>query len=230
MNTDSFRVLFVNISDAGADINENIGVIVIVREKGKLIKWDATKAFGFIAPNSNGKHVFIHKSAFSKGKRNPQLNDIITYTLVKDKQGRPAAEQATFSGEKLIKKKAKGRSVFSIYVALIFLGLLLAAMLLSYLPINLVMAYFGVSLLTMILYYLDKLRAQRNAWRTAESTLHLFALLGGWPGAAIAQQFLRHKTQKREFRQIYWFTVILNCGLLMWLMSANGTSLMRIFY
>jgi uncharacterized membrane protein YsdA (DUF1294 family)/cold shock CspA family protein len=198
----------------------------IVRAKGKLVKWDNSKAFGFITPNTGGKDIFIHKSAFSKRERSPKINDIITFTLVKDEQGRPVAKEATFSGEKLIKKKAKSRSVFSIYLALVFLGLLLVAMFFAYLPVNLVMVYFCVSLFTMMLYYFDKRKAQRDAWRTPESTLHLFALFGGWPGAAIAQQLLRHKTQKKAFRHVFWLTVILNCGALIWLMSEHGTQYM----
>jgi uncharacterized membrane protein YsdA (DUF1294 family) len=36
------------------------------------------------------------------------------------------------------------------------------------------------------------------------------ALAGGWPGALLAQQVLRHKSTKREFRQVFWATVLLN--------------------
>jgi len=38
---------------------------------------------------------------------------------------------------------------------------------------------------------MDKSAAQRNAWRTPEGTLHMLSLVGGWPGAMIAQQILR---------------------------------------
>ena len=78
-----------------------------MRLKGKLIKWSDERAFGFIAPNGGGDHVFIHKSAFSNRQRTPQIKDIITFSITKDKQGRYCADEATFSGEKLKKKQDK---------------------------------------------------------------------------------------------------------------------------
>jgi cold shock CspA family protein len=59
-----------------------------MRMKGKLIKWNDDKAFGFIAPNGGGDHVFIDKTALSNRKRIPKINDVITFTISKDKQGR----------------------------------------------------------------------------------------------------------------------------------------------
>lgn len=89
--------------------------------------------------------------------------------------------------------------------------------------------YLSVSSLTFILYAYDKFKAKRGAWRTPESTLHLLSLIGGWPGAAIAQQSLRHKSQKKEFRFIFWLTVIVNFGALFWLLSSSGAQLMSMF-
>lgn len=200
-----------------------------MRLKGKLIKWDDEKAFGFIVPNGGGDHVFIHKSAFSNRQRTPQIKDIITFSITKDKQGRYCADEATFSGEKLKKKQAKRVSKFSIYLSVIFLGLMIAALVIGHIPINLVLVYLGGSTFTFMLYAYDKSKAKRGAWRTPESTLHLFALAGGWPGAAIAQQTLRHKSQKKEFRFVFWLTVIANFCALAWLMSSSGEQLMNIF-
>ena len=52
--------------------------------------------------------------------------------------------------------------------------------------------------------------------RIRESTLHLFSLLGGWPGALIAQELFRHKAKKLEFQFFYWITVVANCLTLAW--------------
>jgi uncharacterized membrane protein YsdA (DUF1294 family) len=73
-----------------------------------------------------------------------------------------------------------------------------------------------------IAYAIDKWAAMNNRWRTAEGTLHLFALAGGWPGALMAQQALRHKTQKKAFRVVFWATVMLNCAAFVWIHSADG--------
>jgi cold shock CspA family protein len=91
--------------------------------KGKLIKWNNEKVFGFIAPNGGGEHVFIHKTAFSNRQRTPQINNVITFSITKDNQGRFCADEAIFSGEKLIKRQAKSINKFSIYLSVIFLGI-----------------------------------------------------------------------------------------------------------
>jgi uncharacterized membrane protein YsdA (DUF1294 family) len=68
----------------------------------------------------------------------------------------------------------------------------------------------AASLLAFLAYALDKSAARRGAWRTSEGTLHMLAVVGGWPGALLAQQLLRHKSTKAEFRAVFWFTVVLN--------------------
>lgn len=198
----------------------------VLRFKGKLINWNENKAFGFVKPNGSGEHVFIHKTALSNRKRTPKINDVITFSISKDNQGRYCADEATFTGEKLKKQQAKKVSTFSIYLSIIFLGFITTAYFLGHLPQNLVLLYFGASVITFFAYAFDKSKAQRGAWRTPESTLHMFSLIGGWPGAAVAQQLLRHKSQKKEFRMSFWFTVIVNSAALFWLLSPGGSNLL----
>lgn len=73
------------------------------------------------------------------------------------------------------------------------------------------------------MYAKDKSAAEWDKWLTSESTLHTISLLGGWPGAKIAQSFLRHKSKKHSFRITYWVTVIANCGALYWLITPKGS-------
>jgi uncharacterized membrane protein YsdA (DUF1294 family) len=80
----------------------------------------------------------------------------------------------------------------------------------------------ALSTLTFTVYALDKFKAKRNAWRIKERSLHLLSLFGGWPGAAIAQQLIRHKSAKKKFRIIFWLTVVVNVSILLWLCSASG--------
>ena len=65
----------------------------------------------------------------------------------------------------------------------------------------------ALSLITFLLYRTDKRWAETKAWRVPESTLHLAALLGGWPGAYWGQQWFRHKTAKLSFRLVFWLTI-----------------------
>lgn len=71
-------------------------------------------------------------------------------------------------------------------------------------------AYGIVSMLAFFLYWADKRKARAEAWRTPENVLHAVELAGGWPGALIAQQVLRHKTRKVSFQILFWFIVALH--------------------
>jgi len=82
--------------------------------------------------------------------------------------------------------------------------------------------YLAVSLITYLVYAFDKTAAKDGAWRTKESTLHGLSLVGGWPGAVIAQQTLRHKSSKQSFRFIFWITVILNVAAFLWILTSAG--------
>ncbi len=65
------------------------------------------------------------------------------------------------------------------------------------------------STMTFLAYRSDKRRAELGQWRIPESTLHLLELLGGWPGAFLAQRIFRHKTSKLSYQGVFWGIVIL---------------------
>ncbi|WP_207864396.1 DUF1294 domain-containing protein [Pseudomonas sp. 58(2021)] len=71
-------------------------------------------------------------------------------------------------------------------------------------------AYGIVSVLAFFLYWADKRKARAETWRTPENVLHAVELAGGWPGALIAQQVLRHKTRKVSFQILFWVIVALH--------------------
>ena len=80
-------------------------------------------------------------------------------------------------------------------------------------------SYFtGLSFTTFIMYAWDKRQAKQSAHkkvnRTPERTLQLLSLLGGWPGALIAQQWLRHKSQKRRFIVVLWLCIFGNVSVI----------------
>ena len=88
-------------------------------------------------------------------------------------------------------------------------------------------AYVLLSMFTFAIYAVDKSSARKGTRRISESTLHLLSLTGGWPGALVAQQVLRHKTRKQPFRFVFSITVILNCCVSVWLFTSTGTSALR---
>ncbi|WP_336269223.1 DUF1294 domain-containing protein [Vreelandella arctica] len=83
--------------------------------------------------------------------------------------------------------------------------------------IPIVAFYAVISMLAYITYAIDKKAAINNRRRVSEKTLHLLGVMGGWPGAFLAQQRLRHKTQKTAFQVTFWLTVIVNLACAGWL-------------
>ncbi len=199
-----------------------------MRSKGKLNQWNDDKGFGFITPHGGGQQVFIHIKSFNNCRQRPRLNQVVTYTLSADKQGRLCAIQASHSGERLAKKKAAKQNNFSIVFAVLFIVTVTLLTLLHYMELIILLGYIGLSLVTFIAYAIDKSRAQKDLWRTSESTLQILALFGGWPGALIAQQKLRHKSKKVSFRVVLGVTVLMNISALSWLFSPSGRDVLSV--
>lgn len=198
-----------------------------MRTKGKITSWNDEKGYGFITPATGGERVFIHIKAFSNRNRRPGSNQVVTYALSTDKQGRPCAVKATLAGDRLRderKAKSSSLSLASIIVLLVIIGAFALKGKVS--PLTLAF-YVAVSLITFITYAADKSAAKKGDRRTPESSLHFLSLVGGWPGALIAQQRLRHKSRKQPFRTYFWITVFLNCGALAWLTSQPGTTILQ---
>jgi uncharacterized membrane protein YsdA (DUF1294 family) len=82
--------------------------------------------------------------------------------------------------------------------------------------------YAGASALCFVLHAIDKRAAIQGRGRIPESTLLWLSLAGGWPGAIVAQQALRHKTSKPSFRARFWASVAANASLFAWLASGAG--------
>lgn len=88
-----------------------------------------------------------------------------------------------------------------IYIAYVYLAAVLAMSVIAF-------AAFGI----------DKRRARLDKNRISEKRLHLFALLGGWPGALLGQSWFRHKTVKLSFRVVLWLIVAMHAMLILgWL-------------
>ncbi|MBA3685849.1 MAG: DUF1294 domain-containing protein [Planctomycetes bacterium] len=67
-----------------------------------------------------------------------------------------------------------------------------------------------MSAITVIAYAVDKRAARAGRPRIAEATLHALELLGGWPGALVAQQLLRHKNAKVSYQLVFWLVVAIH--------------------
>ena len=190
-----------------------------MRHQVRLTTWHDDRGFGFITPNGGGQRVFVHRKDFAPGRR-PRGNELVTYELQVDGQRRHNARNVDYVGSGRRRLPALGAIVAPV-LALVFFGYLAGETLEGQMHWAVPAAYAFMSVLTYAMYRHDKSAASRGAWRTQESTLHLLSLLCGWPGALIAQRWLRHKSVKAAFLVTFVVTVAINLGALVALRQAG---------
>ena len=78
--------------------------------------------------------------------------------------------------------------------------------------VSVVLVYAAIGVVTAIVYAIDKSLATRGRRRVRERSLHLLALLGGWPGALVAQQVFRHKRRKLGFVLVTCAIAVIHIG------------------
>jgi len=80
-----------------------------MKNKGKLVRWNEDRGFGFIKSPKIKGDIFIHISELKTMSRKPQVNDIIFFDLVTEKDGKNKAINASIEGvaEKQIQNKTK---------------------------------------------------------------------------------------------------------------------------
>ena len=201
-----------------------------MRDQGRLVEWFDDKGYGFIQPNDETKdRVFLHIKDFAQKGPRPLVGCALEYVVQLDGHGRFKAKQVTYLKANQAKKLSKASNrvdtqsssklqpmqiLCVIYI--IALGILTATGLLNSLALLFISI---INVMTYWFYSQDKEAAQLDQRRVPENTLHVLAFLGGWPAAWLAQQRLRHKTQKQPFRKVYFCTIFFNILLILWLIS-----------
>lgn len=198
-----------------------------MRTKGRIASWNDEKGYGFIQPQSGGGRVFVHIKAFANPARRPEVNQVVTFALATDLRGRTCAVNATLPGDRVRRDRRRRSGSVSTLGAMAFLVIVGVSVLTAKVPPLILGLYVVASLVTFIAYAVDKSAAKKGDWRTPESTLHLLSLAGGWPGALVAQQKLRHKSKKQPFRVVFWITVLLNSAAFAWLFTPKGTATLQ---
>lgn len=208
------------------------------RQQGRITKWQDDKGFGFIETEA-GESLFFHVSEF-KAPRRPIIHEPVVFSIGQDKQGRLQAKQVqelSFVQQQMADKNSQIRQRNAkksqqadfeagqkkrLLLGVAFYAVLVLLVVMGDLSWLVLAWYVLLGVITYLTYAKDKAAAQGGAWRTPESTLHLLSVLGGWVGAMVAQTYLRHKSQKPDFRLSFYLTVVINLGGLLFIMAGGG--------
>lgn len=170
-------------------------------QSAKIVEWNDQKGFGFLQVGKN--RLFLHRGDFVERHKRPTVGDVIRFTVGKDGKGRTCATNAAHVND-------GGRITV---LAVLLLGCLLVLPTIALVHHGADFRWVGgYVLVTGVFSYWcyahDKRLAREHGWRVSESWLHLTELVGGWPGAFLAQRRLRHKVSKPGFLMVFWLIVL----------------------
>lgn len=187
-----------------------------MRFNGTLTTWNDDRGFGFIEPTRGGQALFVHIKAFEGRATRPQIGQIFSFEVELSPDGKKRAKcvQAV-QAARLARPRRHSNTpaqwgTASLFAIPAFALLYLAVTFIWRVPHWVAGLYLAASVVSFVAYAADKSAAVAGRWRVAESTLIFLGLAGGWPGAIVAQQVLRHKSSKAEFRAAFWGSVVLN--------------------
>jgi uncharacterized membrane protein YsdA (DUF1294 family)/cold shock CspA family protein len=185
---------------------------------GRISHWDAAKGLGFVEPHGGGDRLLLKKADLAGRLKavGPVVGQAVRYNLRVDGTQRRAIDVTSVTPPNAVKQPPKGPTTSSSRLMVIpAFAVVLGALHLAWpLPRVVPLLYGALSTALFIIYGLDKWAARKGQARVAEASLHLVALLGGWPGALLGQQLFRHKTAKPAFLRMTWAMVCLNVLLL----------------
>jgi len=203
-----------------------------MRQEGILKTWNDDRGFGFIEPLHGGQEIFVHIKAFPDRSARPEVGAALSFEVELNADGRKRAKRVEWlrarrrAGPALADSPARWGTATYLVIPL---GFVLAAVVAHFLKVPAwVVGWYGVvSVVCYAVYDRDKSAAVQGRRRVSEDTLLMLGLLGGWPGAIVAQQRLRHKSSKASFRAQFWGTVLGNMaglvGLFMLLRVGRGS-------
>jgi uncharacterized membrane protein YsdA (DUF1294 family) len=173
---------------------------VVPEFTGRIVEWDLAKGCGWV--ESDGQRIFLHWRDFAERRKRPAVGDVIRFTAGTGPAGLLCARDAVHLND-------GGR--FGVLALLLLIGLLLlpiVAIVRLRIDARIAAPYaLTTSVVAYLAYASDKMRAREKQWRVSEATLHFLEVVGGWPGAFVAQRRLRHKCSKVEYQIVFWLIV-----------------------
>lgn len=202
-----------------------------MRFEGTITTWHDDRGFGFITPTHGGADIFVHVKAFRRRDVRPAVDQRVTFAVELNPEGKKRAKSVDMVRAARSTPRrpvaARGRTGGGSYFAIAgFAVLYVVVDALWHVPAWAAGIYVAASAAAFALYGVDKSAARAQARRTPEKTLLVIGLLGGWPGAILAQQLLRHKSAKASFRAAFWATVVVNVGAFLLLASPGVRELL----
>ncbi len=215
----------------------------MIRNKGKIIKWNDDKGFGFIQPSDidSKKNIFVHIKSFSDKRLRPEEGQKVTYSVQENNDVKESAIKVSRSTDHIVRNKDYSshsksinptnkrinknntqldlkttHSISPLYIIIIlsFIAFLFNFYIKGKLPPLVIVIYIVMGIVTYYIYSEDKDMAINNERRISEQRLLVLSLFGGWIGALIAQQKFRHKIKKISFQMNFWTAVFFNIILL----------------
>ena len=217
-----------------------------MNKHGTIVRWDPQRGFGFLRSPATDADVYFHIRDFRGrgvvpaeglqveydeihvGGKGPRAMAIEPVGVPPAQAGAAARPVTPHRSEPRRERQRSPGASAEIAVMLLlvpaYAGVLIWAAASGRIPVPLMLCAPLLWVFTFYCYWRDKFAAQRNAWRTPEAVLHLFGLVGGWPGGWLAQRLLRHKSSKQSFRTVFWVSVVLHVVVVLaWLASTPGT-------
>lgn len=187
-----------------------------MRFNGTLKTWNDDRGFGVIEPSQGGQALFVHIKAFEDRAVRPQIGQALSFEVASGPDGKKRAKRVLVVQTARLARPRRSNSApaqwgtASLFAIPAFALLYLVVTLIWRVPYWVAGLYLVASVVCFLAYAADKSAAVAGRWRVSERTLIFMGLAGGWPGGILAQQVLRHKSNKAEFRAVFWASVVLN--------------------
>lgn len=198
--------------------------------QGTLTHWNDERGFGFIKPEEGGQDIFVNIKAFGRVAERPTEGVRLSFEVELGPEGKKRATRVEPLSRSQPSKmsvrngsqhrrpagKAGADSSFIQWPVLALLSFAIFPVLYVWATVQwgvslyVLLGYLLLSAWTYLMYMQDKAAAKSGQWRISEGSLLVLSALGGWPGANLAQHYLRHKSKKTSFRFAHWTMVCIN--------------------
>lgn len=193
---------------------------------GKVKDWNDERGYGFIAPldaSDDDGSAFFHIRDYQQQGRRQEPGELVKYLARQQDDGRRRAAQVMRAVQPPAKARHKSRmpvqpdnpystshDMMRAAALLAYAVVLARATSRCLLPAGFAYTAGLISIVTCLAYAADKRFAQTDGRRIPEARPHLLELMGGRPGALLAQRIFRHKSRKAGYRAVFRLMAALN--------------------